>query len=309
MLESYKSGQPVLYSILSNAIMSNRLSHAYLFDADGNSDAMDIVLSFVKEIVDMDISSNEEKKIVNKRITDGNYLDVKVIEADGMWIKKNQLVDLQEEFSRKAIEGKKKIYIIKSADKMNVQTANSILKFLEEPVDDIIAILIVDNMNLMLQTIISRCQVIKLNKKGYEDTANLNFFNMIKNGKYGSMNDQDRVYVIDNVISFIKYIEDYGIDTIIYVKKFWNSNFKDRNFSLITIELMIQFYYDVIRNKANLDIDFFKDKLDIVRYVSQKNEFCDIIKKIEILDVAKSNIKMNLNVNLLVDKLIIEMCR
>jgi DNA polymerase III gamma/tau subunit len=48
---------------------------------------------------------------------------------------------------------------------MNIQTANSILKFLEEPIDEIIAILVVDNINLMLPTIISRCQVIKLNKK------------------------------------------------------------------------------------------------------------------------------------------------
>lgn len=73
-------------------------------------------------------------------------------------------MDLQSEFSKKSIEGSKKVYIIKSADKMNIQTANSILKFLEEPIDEIIAILVVDNINLMLPTIISRCQVIKLNK-------------------------------------------------------------------------------------------------------------------------------------------------
>lgn len=88
------------------------------------------------------------------------YVDVKVIKSDGMWIKKDQLLDLQSEFNNKAFEGNKKIYIIRSAEKMNVQTANSILKFLEEPVDDIIAILITDNINMLLPTIISRCQVI-----------------------------------------------------------------------------------------------------------------------------------------------------
>ena len=99
---------------------------------------MDIVLSFVKSIVCLEYNDENNAIKVCKRIDEGNYLDVMVIEPDGLWIKKNQIIDLQNEFSKKAVEGRKKIYIIKSADKMNVQTANSILKFLEEPVDDII---------------------------------------------------------------------------------------------------------------------------------------------------------------------------
>ncbi len=47
--------------------------------------------------------------------------------------KKDQLLTLQEDFRMKSIEGSKRIYIISEADKLNVQAANSILKFLEEP--------------------------------------------------------------------------------------------------------------------------------------------------------------------------------
>lgn len=64
-----------------------------------------------------------------------------------MWIKKDQLLDLQSEFNNKAFEGNKKIYIIRSAEKMNVQTANSILKFWK--IIDDIAILITDNINML----------------------------------------------------------------------------------------------------------------------------------------------------------------
>ena len=165
MLDIYKYEQPILYNILNNSIINNKLSHAYLFDSNGNSDVYDIVLSFTKMIITSNITNETEKNNICMRIDDGNYVDVKVIEPDGMWIKKDQLLDLKSEFSKKSIEGSKKVYIIKSADKMNIQTANSILKFLEEPIDEIIAILVVDNINLMLPTIISRCQVIKLNKK------------------------------------------------------------------------------------------------------------------------------------------------
>lgn len=308
MLDAYKDGQAVAYNIMMNAINNNKLSHAYLFDSNGNSDVMNIVLSFVKIIICMDKKSDEEILNICDRIDNGNYIDVKIIEPDGLWIKKEQLLDLQSEFSKSAIEGSKKIYIIKSADKMNIQTANSILKFLEEPVDDIIAILIVDNINLVIPTIISRCQIIKLNKKKYEESSLLNFSNLCNNTKYRCLSDDEKRQFIDDVINFIMMIENSGLDTLIYTKNIWHNKFKDRNDNIMAIELIINFYYDVMKFISNLKINFFKDKIEYIENVSKKNSLISVAKKIEILDEIKNNFKRNLNVNLLVDKLIIDMC-
>lgn len=308
MLDAYKDGQAVAYNIMMNAINNNKLSHAYLFDSNGNSDVMNIVLSFVKIIICMDKKSDEEILNICDRIDNGNYIDVKIIEPDGLWIKKEQLLDLQSEFSKSAIEGSKKIYIIKSADKMNIQTANSILKFLEEPVDDIIAILIVDNINLVIPTIISRCQIIKLNKKKYEESSLLNFSNLCNNTKYRCLSDDEKRQFIDDVINFIMMIENSGLDTLIYTKNIWHNKFKDRNDNIIAIELIINFYYDVMKFISNLRINFFKDKIEYIENVSKKNSLISVAKKIEILDEIKNNFKRNLNINLLVDKLIIDMC-
>lgn len=308
MLEGYKDGQPVVYSMLMNAINNGKLSHAYIFDSNGNSDVFDIVLSFVKMILCKDIYDENEKSLICKRVDDGNYLDVKVIEPDGMWIKKDQLLDLQSEFNKRSFEGTKKIYIIKNAERMNPQTSNSILKFLEEPVDDIIAILVVDNVNLLLSTIISRCQLIKLNKKNFENSTLVNFNNLIKNSELNGLSEEDRVKFIDDVLKFIMYIENNGLDTIVYAKSLWHNNFKDRNTSLYALELMIMFYYDVMKYLSGIKGLFFEDKLDSVQAVGEKNDYISIAKKIEYIDEAKNNIKRNLNVNLLIDKLIIEMC-
>lgn len=308
MLDAYKDGQAVAYNIMMNAINNNKLSHAYLFDSNGNSDVMNIVLSFVKIIICMDKKSDEEILNICDRIDNGNYIDVKIIEPDGIWIKKEQLLDLQSEFSKSAIEGSKKIYIIKSADKMNIQTANSILKFLEEPVDDIIAILIVDNINLVIPTIISRCQIIKLNKKKYEESSLLNFSNLCNNTKYRCLSDDEKRQFIDDVINFIMMIENSGLDTLIYTKNIWHNKFKDRNDNIMAIELIINFYYDVMKFISNLKINFFKDKIEYIENVSKKNSLISVAKKIEILDEIKNNFKRNLNINLLVDKLIIDMC-
>lgn len=308
MLELYKDGQPIFYNMVNNAIKNNKLSHAYIFDSNGNPDVMDIVLSFVKEIICMDITDDNNIKNICKRIDDGNYVDVNVIKSDGMWIKKDQLLDLQSEFNNKAFEGNKKIYIIRSAEKMNVQTANSILKFLEEPVDDIIAILITDNINMLLPTIISRCQVIKLNKKkcSYDTISNLS--DLLISYGYNDISDDNKEKIINDVIEFTEYIENYKLDTLIYTKKLWHNNFKDRNYNIIGINLMIYFYYDVIRYKSGLKILFFNDYEDNIIKIANMNDIDVLCDKIKVLNDTLNNIKYNLNINLLIDKLVIDMC-
>ena len=308
MLDEYKYGQPIVYNVLNNAIVNNKLSHAYLFDSNGNSDVEKIVLSFVKMIITNNILDENEKKNICMRIDDGNYVDVKIIEPDGLWIKKDQLLDLQSEFSKKSIEGNNKVYIIKSADKMNVQTANSILKFLEEPVDDIIAILIVDNINSILPTIMSRCQIIKLNKNALSLRTIDNFSSYFYQGRYSLFKDEEKTKIIDDVLSFIMFLENNGLDTIVYSKKIWHNNFKDRELSILAVNLCIYFYYDVIKYKCSLKKYFYADKLSSIKIVDKKNEYSRLIKKIEVLDRTENYLKRNLNINLLIDKMVIDMC-
>ena len=99
-----------------------------------------------------------------------------------------------------------------------------------------------------------------------------------------------------------------GLDTIVYAKSLWHNNFKDRSTSLYALEVMIMFYYDVMKYLSGTKGLFFEDKIESVQAISEKNNYISIAKKIEYIDEAKNNIKRNLNVNLLIDKLIIEMC-
>lgn len=299
MLDKYKDEQAVAYKILNNALLNNKLSHAYLFDTNYCNDSYDFVLSFVKSIICLDVASSEEKENICKRIDDNNYLDVKVIEADGMWIKKEQMLNLQEEFTKKAFEGNKKIYIIKSADKMNAATANSILKFLEEPVDEIIAILVTDNINLILPTIMSRCQIIKLSGRSKVIDSLFTDF------KIGT---EDQKNIIKNVLDFAIFLENNGLNTIVYSKKVWHVYFKDRNYNILAVEILINLYYDIVRFKNGLNPIYFVDVTDSFSEIANSNTTNNLIRKIEVLDKIKNDLKYNLNVNLLIDRMIIEMC-
>ena len=64
--------------------------------------------------------------------------------------------------------GKKKLFIISECDQMNPQSANSLLKILEEPPKDSILILTTSRINSLLPTIIGRCQKIKFNNLSKE---------------------------------------------------------------------------------------------------------------------------------------------
>jgi len=213
-----------------------------------------------------------------------------------MWIKKEQLVELKNEFKNKSIESDKKIYIISDASKLNESSSNSLLKFLEEPEDNIIAILLVDNVHQLLDTIISRCQIISLknNKLNNDIKSNLSNYN----------EEIEIDEVITNTIKFVNYLEKNKLITLLNTKKLFLNKFIDRQNIILCFEIMILYYKEIINIKLNREINFFKD--DNMISIANNNKISQLNKKINIILDLKDKIYVNVNTNLLVDKLIIE---
>ena len=285
MLDDYKDKQSVAYNIMMNEINNDHISHAYLIDENNNNDSFNIVMAFIKEILCSKLDVNH-RQVLCKRIDDGNYPEIKIIEPDGMLIKKKQILDLQQEFSRSAFEGSKRIYIIRDADKMRSETANSMLKFLEEPDNDIIAILMTNNFNNLLSTIISRCQVIRLNNDNVD------------------VNDSELDLL---VINFIKSVENNGVRTIMKEQEllFNIVSMKDRDKLVNVFDKMIDMYYDIMKINTGNKLIKFNNYLDILINIASKNTNNEILNKINFLVDAKETVKNNVNVNLLVDSVII----
>ncbi len=152
------------FEIVDNYIKNNKISHAYLIEVGDYENDYLCVLEFIKMILCNCTRENLDKYNGNicNLVDSGNYPDLKIIEADGAWIKKQQLLDLMEEFQNKSLLDNKRIYIIKEAEKLNSSSANTILKFLEEPEDGIVAILLTKNRFQVIETILSRCQILNL---------------------------------------------------------------------------------------------------------------------------------------------------
>ncbi|MCF8217200.1 MAG: DNA polymerase III subunit delta' [Chlorobium sp.] len=81
-----------------------------------------------------------------------------------MGILSEQIVALQQKALYMPAAGKRKIFIISQAERMNPTAANKLLKLLEEPPAHIMFMLISSRPESVLPTIRSRCQVITFNR-------------------------------------------------------------------------------------------------------------------------------------------------
>lgn len=146
------------------AIEQNELAHAYLLVGPSGAGktqlaqwvAMRLFCKHVDENGQPDGTCEECQRIINHL-----HPDVLTIAPDGRQIKVDQIRFLKSEFSKSAVEGNQKVFIIQDADKMTVSAANSLLKFLEEPASDFVAFLITTNKGAILPTVQSRAQIVE----------------------------------------------------------------------------------------------------------------------------------------------------
>ncbi|MDD2518721.1 MAG: hypothetical protein PHI05_00780 [Bacilli bacterium] len=312
MFSKYREEQPIAYQILNNTIKKQNISHAYLFISNNYSKTMDFAITFAKEIILKDITDNQVKENIANQINNGTYNNLILIDPEGIIIKKEVVENLQKELSNKSIDGNKRIYIINNCEKLNTQSSNSILKFLEEPEEDIIAILITDNKYQLLETITSRCLNIRLqdDKAPTEDNLStkekigMNLFN--KTDEMNEfINNSHTDEFIDNLVKFIVHYEKNRIQTLLYLNKIWHEKIKDKSEMILAFDIMILFYNDVLTYKVNNKINIFKDLDDQINEMCKNNTMDQICHKLDVLIKSKRKIRNNVNSKLLMDKLVI----
>ncbi len=323
MFDDYKVGQPLVYDFLINSIKNNKISHAYLFDVSGLNNKDKFAIAFAKLLICPNFFSNIIDKCNNcnlcNRIDNGNYTEIKIVEPDGLWIRKEQVMELQQAFATKAVEGKYKIYIIKDSERLNKHAANSILKFLEEPADNIIAILLTNNIYQMLPTILSRCQIITLAKELTDDRLDeykkqfgmakaklLSYLSYNFKNNNNNLNIDNYVNMIDIAIKFIIKLEENKHYGLLVSKKMWHDYFIDKDHILFGLDAIILFYRDVINDICNREIEFFNEYHKDIKNIAKLNDIMQVIDKIKIIVDMKEKINNNINNQLLIDKLIIE---
>ncbi|WP_081440571.1 DNA polymerase III subunit gamma/tau [Candidatus Atelocyanobacterium thalassae] len=154
-------GQKSIVLTLSNAIRSQRISHAYLFTGPRGTGKTSTARIFAKSINCLASDAPSISPCGNceacQTINKGSSLDVIEIDAAS-----NTGVDNIREIIEQAkfapMQLRYKIYIVDECHMLSTAAFNALLKILEEPPKHVIFILATTDPQRVLPTIISRCQ-------------------------------------------------------------------------------------------------------------------------------------------------------
>ena len=147
-----------------HTIQQGRLVHAYLFEGMRGSGKAETAIFIAKSLFCQNPKEDGLPCQVCdtcRRIDAGNFVDLVEVRPDGQSIKVDQIRELRQTLSRSGMESNYRVCIIHDADKMTVGASNSLLKFLEEPEENVYLFLLTENLRMILATIQSRCQIVR----------------------------------------------------------------------------------------------------------------------------------------------------
>ncbi len=263
--------------VINDIIVKDKIPHAMLFEVDDCNEA----IKCIKDIVKLIMCKEKDKNLHNLNcgkcnicnlIDTDNYPDLMIISTDSAWIKKQQLLDLQDEFNNKSLLDNKRVYIIQQADRLNPASENSLLKFLEEPEDDIIAMLITENRYLLLDTILSRCQIYNLKSNS------LNIDNDIK----------------DKVENLIEYFSKKK-NLFVFYKDIFDNVLPDKNMALRVLSDVEKYFVYYLSNIN--DIDYSDSIFKAIKNIDVE----DMVLYVKIIEKEKQKLEYNVNYKIWVD--------
>ena len=156
--------QPQLSKEFNQILKSDRMNHAYLFSGDFESFDFALYLAKSRFCENLQDGLPCGKCRECQLIAENEFSDVKIVKPSGQVIKTDTIRELMRDFSRSGFEGKSQVFIIQDCEKMHVNAANSLLKFIEEPQSSSYMILLTSDENKVLPTIKSRTQIFRFPK-------------------------------------------------------------------------------------------------------------------------------------------------
>jgi len=259
------------YRDLLNRYKTNNLPNSILIHGLSGIGKRTFLNKLVKNIINIEFKDNNVDHHLNL-FKNNTHPNIKIIEKEidnktGK-IKTNITIDQIRRLktflnSTSIIQNSSKIVIIDSADYLNISSANSMLKILEEPKENTYIFLISNQISLLLPTIRSRCLKIKFN------THNLtNFTNIIKDNIDGISNEEINFY----------FELTYGSPgtTILY----YNNDFLD------IFQLSI---------KCLLSNDLDDDKINLSNILSKltNDEFNNYLSMLKFILIVANKLKIN----------------
>ena len=290
-------GQRFAKKYLSNSIKSNMISHAYMFEGPRGGGKNTMARDLATTLLEMENLFNSP-----------DYIE---ITPDGNSIKIAQIRKLQSDILVKPYKSYK-IYVIDEAQKMTVEAQNALLKTLEEPPKYAIIILITNNKESLLDTIKSRCEIIKFTPIPLVEVADYltqtgvdkNRASLLANFSRGSMqkaielSESEDFHIMRDEVQ--KYVETFLTGSMLDIMDIQSSIEKYKDNITNVLDLLVNYFRDIMMVKENVDSSMIinLDRLVFIKNMSTKITYSQLSKIIDIIEETKNKLRSNCNFNI-----------
>ena len=317
-------GQEQLREHLENAVRMGKVSHAYIINGERNAGKEFIAKTFAMAVQCENRQDAEPCGECHscKQARSGNHPDIIFIthEKPGTIGVDDIRRQINGDVAIKPYSGPKKIYIVSEGEKMTVQAQNALLKTLEEPPEYAVILILTDNVNTLLPTILSRCVV--LNMKPVRDAQIKEYLmeNMgipdykadicvaFARGNVGKArllaNSEEFDKVKEEAITLLKYIGEMELHEIVAaIKKINEYKFDVNDY----MDILSIWYRDVLLFKATHDVNhlIFREEIQSIRKVADKSTYEGIERIIDALEKSKQRLNANVNFELTMELLLL----
>lgn len=290
-------GHEALINNFKQRCLKNTLSHAHLIageDGVGKGKLANILAKF----------------ILNGYL-DREYVDIINYSSEKSSFGVDDVRDIIEEVYKKPFEKDKKVIIIHEGNKLTIQAQNALLKTIEEPPKGVYIIILCESLELILDTIKSRCEIYKLKpltKSELYEYIKIKKFNYDENeiksaiafsegvpGRIDRYFNDDKLRELrNNIVILIKNLNKNDLEAILQQEESFSNLKNDKEEVLNIFGLFIR---DILINKEIENEEFIinSDKLEDIKELTKEMSFKKLNNMIKTIEEARRNIKSNVS--------------
>ncbi|MCR5349831.1 MAG: AAA family ATPase [Acholeplasmatales bacterium] len=305
-ISSAVSSQKNIYNILKQANENDRLSHAYLFYGNKGTGKKELAYALACMIYNKDDTNFESE--TSKTILENNHMNVVYIGImeDRKSIVKEQIISLQEEFSKTSLVEGVRIYIVDGIDTATTSAQNSLLKFIEEPVNNTptIGIFIAQELSNVVSTIQSRCVMyhfeaipqpvmIDILKNEGVDDLDSRLLSSLTNDSDEALviYDDERYELVKNLFLDLLNIKKQNM-AIIYYTKYLDTFYDQFNLEML-LKWVLVFLEDCCKENIESDSLIFSPLYDKIKSYRSRHEK-EVRNKLELVLNLFDKLKYNI---------------
>ena len=290
-------GHEALINNFKQRCLKNTLSHAHLIAGEDGVGKGKLANILAKLILNGDL--------------DREYVDIINYSSEKSSFGVDDVRDIIEEVYKKPFEKDKKVIIIHEGNKLTIQAQNALLKTIEEPPKGVYIIILGESLELILDTIKSRCEIYKLKpltKSELYEYIKIKKFNYDENeiksaiafsegvpGRIDRYFNDDKLRELrNNIVILIKNLNKNDLEAILQQEESFSNLKNDKEEVLNIFGLFIR---DILINKEIENEEFIinSDKLEDIKELTKEMSFKKLNNMIKTIEEARRNIKSNVS--------------